>query len=81
MYQVQIGSNAQWLDYEEMIDHLDLVIQYEKERKARLHGTGGRNHGRAPEKIDIEGSEEDQEEEIASDVNFPRKEVKSLLFI
>ncbi len=31
-----MGTEVQWVEYEQMIDHLDLVINYERQRKAKL---------------------------------------------
>lgn len=79
MYQLQLGSNTQWLDYEDMIDHLDLVIQYEKDRKTRHQGTAPRRI--RPENIEIEGSDEEQGGKGGEEGNEVKKEVKSLFFI
>ncbi len=53
MYQLEVGAEREWFEYEELIEHLDLVIQYEKDRKARLHATVGRKHRGDPQNIDI----------------------------
>lgn len=60
MYNLQTGTHTQWLEYEQLIDHLDLVIQYEKERKHHRQRTGGINRDNRELKIEIQ--EEDQEE-------------------
>ena len=36
MYHLQQGKDTRWIDYEQMVDDIDLVIDYEKRRKGRL---------------------------------------------
>ena len=34
-YQIQEGNKTRWMEFEQMIDEIDLVIDYEKRRKDR----------------------------------------------
>lgn len=54
MYQLQTDGDTQWVDYDCLTDHLDLVILYEKQRKAALHRPITKHPLPPADKIDID---------------------------
>jgi hypothetical protein len=80
-YHVRNADQQQWVDYENLTDHLQLVISYEKERKMRrkaLRRNVDNEDDPNNNKIvltEIEGEEEDDDEGNCS------REISNLVFI
>lgn len=55
MYHLQVGKETQWVSYDDMVDYLDLVIEYEKNRKCRIQGLNKiKKHNASEKQINIE---------------------------
>ena len=53
MYNLQQGDKAEWIDYDEMVDYIDLVIAYERQRKAKKTHGNWKKPERNPTTIEI----------------------------
>ena len=66
MYHLQQGKETRWIDYEQMIDDIHLVIDYEKRRKGRFVA-GKPNLQSQPACIEIDDNDDEAKEEARAE--------------
>lgn len=62
MYHLQIEGQTKWMEYENMVDYVDLVIEYERQRKNRNAGGSWKQRNGGSDVVEIELEDDDEEE-------------------